>query len=66
MGADLYLPSPFARGCKVTLDRLPFYYSINYRKYDPGTNVKSFTMCEMTEVLTHPGHVECVTCGHEW
>ena len=23
-------------------------------------------MCEMTEVLAHPGHVECVTCGHEW
>jgi len=23
-------------------------------------------MCEMTEVLTHPDHMECVTCGHEW
>lgn len=20
----------------------------------------------MTEVLTHAGHYECVTCGHEW
>ena len=39
MGADLYLPIPLARGCKVTLDRLPFYDSINYRKYEPGTNV---------------------------
>ncbi len=23
-------------------------------------------MCEMTGVLIHPGHLECVTCGHEW
>jgi protein PhnA len=23
-------------------------------------------MCDMTEVLNHAGHVECVTCGHEW
>ncbi|MEI6654944.1 MAG: hypothetical protein WCP45_09265 [Verrucomicrobiota bacterium] len=46
MGADLYLPIPLARGCKVTLDRLPFYDSINYRKYEPGTNVKSFTMAD--------------------
>jgi len=23
-------------------------------------------MCEMTEVLTRPGQLECVTCGHEW
>ena len=23
-------------------------------------------MCEMTEVLIHSDHCECVTCGHEW
>lgn len=23
-------------------------------------------MCEMTEILEHPGRYECVTCGHEW
>lgn len=23
-------------------------------------------MCEMTEVLEHADHFECVTCGHEW
>jgi protein PhnA len=23
-------------------------------------------MCEMAEVLEHPGRWECVTCGHEW
>lgn len=23
-------------------------------------------MCEMTDVLDHADHWECVTCGHEW
>jgi protein PhnA len=23
-------------------------------------------LCEMTEVLDHPDHHECLTCGHEW
>jgi protein PhnA len=23
-------------------------------------------MCEMTDVLIHSDHCECVTCGHEW
>lgn len=23
-------------------------------------------MCEMTEILEHPDHLECLTCGHEW
>jgi len=23
-------------------------------------------MCEMTEVMIHSDHLECVTCGHEW
>lgn len=23
-------------------------------------------LCEMTDVLEHPGRIECLTCGHEW
>jgi protein PhnA len=23
-------------------------------------------MCDMTDVLDHPDHWECMTCGHEW
>lgn len=23
-------------------------------------------LCEMNEVLEHPGRIECLTCGHEW
>jgi len=23
-------------------------------------------LCTMDDIITHPGHYECVTCGHEW
>ena len=41
---NLYLPIPYAKSCKITVDRKPFYYIINYRKYPKGTSVKTFTM----------------------
>ena len=41
---DLYLPIPFAAGCKVTMRRKPFYNIINYRAYPQGTPVETFTM----------------------
>jgi len=44
VGGDLYLPIPYAKGCKITLDSVPFYYVINFRSYVTGTVVKSFTM----------------------
>lgn len=44
VAGDLYLPIPFAKGCKITLDSVPFYYVINYRSYEPGTRVHPFTM----------------------
>lgn len=44
LGADLYLPIAFAKGCKITLDEQPFYYVINYRAYDVGAKVESFSM----------------------
>ncbi len=40
---DLYLPIPFARSCKITLDKKPFYNIVNYRAYPPGTSVDTFT-----------------------
>ncbi len=46
VAGDLYLPIPFAKGCKITLDEVPFYYAINYRAYEAGTAVKSFAMEE--------------------
>lgn len=46
VGGDLYLPIPFAKSCKVTLDQVPFYYSISYRQYDDAIPVKTFTMAD--------------------
>jgi len=43
MGADLYLPIPYSESCKITLDDNPFFYVINYRSYDPGVRVESFS-----------------------
>jgi hypothetical protein len=44
VAGDLYLPIPFAKGCKITLDSVPFYYVINYRSYESSTTVQTFTM----------------------
>lgn len=43
VAGDLYLPIPFAKSIKVTLDEIPFYYIINYREYVAGTKVRSFS-----------------------
>lgn len=54
-GHNLYLPIPYRQHCKVTystdafMDRGAYkgealYYQINYRSYEPGTNVESFSM----------------------
>ena len=58
VGSDLYLPIPFAKSCKITLDSVPFYYVINYRIYDPGTMVKTFSMDDLDaakSVMTRVG-----------
>ena len=39
----LFLPIPFARGCKITTTQAPFYNIINYRAYPAGTPVRSFS-----------------------
>ena len=40
---DLYLPIPFGKCCKVTLDKKPFYNIINYRAYPEGTDVQTWS-----------------------
>jgi hypothetical protein len=44
VAGDMYLPIPFAKSCKITLDSLPFYYVINYRTYATGTRAETFSM----------------------
>lgn len=48
-GSTLYLPIPYAAGCKVTLEeppgaeRVPHYFHFNYRKYPETTRVETFS-----------------------
>lgn len=52
-GMNLYLPIPYAKHCKITYDRPNFhvsknqddllYYQINYRTYQAGAKVQSFS-----------------------
>ena len=48
-GRNLYLPIPYAKGCKITYEGTdnPFYFAINYRKYVEGTDVKTFAMSDL-------------------
>ncbi len=55
LGGDLYFPIPYGKSCKVTIEVHPkpgdaphnvFFYIINYRSYQPGTTVKSFTLAD--------------------
>lgn len=39
-----YLPIPYARSCKVTMNKKVFYNIINYHSYPEGTKVKTFSM----------------------
>jgi len=54
-GHNLYLPIPYATHCKITYETKAFidagarkgealYYQINYRTYEPGAKVESFTI----------------------
>ena len=45
----LNFPIPYAKSCKVTMDKRVFYNIINYRKYREGTQVRTFSMQEFEE-----------------
>lgn len=40
---NIYFPIPYARSCKITMDKKVFYNIVNYRSYPANTNVVSFT-----------------------
>lgn len=52
-GSTLYLPIPYSRHCKVTIEETPAsqgskrYFHIDYRTYAPGTAVTTFTPEEL-------------------
>jgi hypothetical protein len=43
-GWNLYFPIPYARHCKITSDHGDFYYHVNYRTYEAGTRVETFSL----------------------
>ncbi len=47
---NLYFPIPYAKSCKITMDKKSFYNIINYRKYPENTKVKTFTMKEFNAI----------------
>lgn len=59
-GHNLYLPIPYSQHCKITYEtpgiieagRKPpgenFFYSVAYRTYEEGTDIKSFTMEDLS------------------
>jgi hypothetical protein len=69
-GSTSFLPVPFAKGCKITVeipaevDKKPRYYQINYRLYEPSARVETFSkavaqraakrIAEVNEILLHP------------
>jgi hypothetical protein len=67
-GHNLYLPIPYGSGCKITYQSdaiLDFgaqrgealYYQINYRAYEPGTQVESFSQEQLVRLQTRIGEV---------
>ena len=59
-GHNLYLPIPYAKRCKITYESEKLtdvggkqgealYYQINYRTYDPGTDVVTFSRDQQEE-----------------
>ncbi|MDR1383744.1 MAG: DUF2961 domain-containing protein [Planctomycetaceae bacterium] len=53
-GRNLYLPIPYAKHIKITVDDMPtqnnLYYQINYRTYESGTNVKTFSIEDLKKL----------------
>ncbi len=39
-----FFPIPYAKSCKVTTDKMPFFFQFTFREYAEGTPVKTFTM----------------------
>ena len=54
-GWNLYFPIPYGRSCKVTSDKGGFYYHVNYRTYETGTAVESFSL---GQIKTLAGRIE--------
>ena len=41
-----FFPIPYAKHCKITTSKAPFFYQFTYREYPQGTKVKTFSVEE--------------------
>ncbi|MFB9052695.1 glycoside hydrolase family 172 protein [Formosa undariae] len=41
-----FFPIPYAKGCKITALKEPYFFQYTYRAYDEGTPVQTFTMAD--------------------
>lgn len=39
-----FFPIPYAKSCKVTTDKMPFFFIFTFREYNEGTPIKTFTL----------------------
>jgi hypothetical protein len=46
-----FFPIPFAKGCKITTSKKPFFYQFTYRAYDDYTPIKTFTKLDFDRAL---------------
>lgn len=41
-----FFPIPYAKSCKVTTDKKPFFFQFTFREYAEGTPIETFTMAD--------------------
>lgn len=50
-GWNSYLPIPYREHCKITISKSDIYYLINYRSYEAGTQVESFSPADAEALM---------------
>lgn len=51
-GWNLYFPIPYSKSCKITSDKGGFYYHVNYRTYEAGTQVEPFKIDQIKSLAS--------------
>jgi len=67
VGHNLYLPIPFGKRCKITVESPSWrlYYNIDYRLYDPGTMVETFPTNALSLYRAeHAAASDALSAGH--
>lgn len=57
-GWNLYFPIPYSKSCKITSDEGKFYYHVNYRTYEPGTKVETFSTSQINALADRIGKLK--------